>query len=395
MKKNTYLILGTFDLFHYGHYNLIAQASELYGEENIVIAIASDVWLKIRKKNNTWNESERMKMILFFFPEIRVIIEESETSFSSLKKIVMDYNITHIISGEDQYKGISSAVEKYGIKISGIIKKNRTPNVSSSLLKTFGNSYICNKDIVIKKDFILISENFKKRVFTDGEYFYKEYLETSAKPCIESMFLSGFLIENEFNERILKYKKIKGETISDFEVGKKIVDNFLDKLNLLKNIKMDFGRLTIKPPMKYVPSQIDFESDLTDGYLKIIKDFAKDIKYSELEISHGDLSEGNILINNDFEVNFIDFEDARITFKGFDLCNFIIYNVKNQEILDYIFLKTGENFESIYKKIVICSFNAYYWNVKISKITNQEWRKKRASNNLATLFNLLENKTLF
>ncbi len=36
------LIIGTFDFLHEGHTNLINEARDKFGEENLVIAVASD-----------------------------------------------------------------------------------------------------------------------------------------------------------------------------------------------------------------------------------------------------------------------------------------------------------------------------------------------------------------
>lgn len=64
MKKNV-LVYGTFDLFHYGHLNLLKKSKDLaikYGGK-LIVGVNSDRWAKEKGKKTIINEKQRVSIV--------------------------------------------------------------------------------------------------------------------------------------------------------------------------------------------------------------------------------------------------------------------------------------------------------------------------------------------
>lgn len=63
--KNNVLVYGTFDLFHYGHLQLLKKSKELADKMGgkLIVAASSDRWAKESGKNVIINENERIEII--------------------------------------------------------------------------------------------------------------------------------------------------------------------------------------------------------------------------------------------------------------------------------------------------------------------------------------------
>lgn len=124
---------GTFDYFHYGHYNLIKRAKQL--GDYIVVGVSSDKMCKEKGKAPILDENERMEIIsnLKFVDE--VILE------NNLSQKVLDvekYGIDVFVLGSDYREIFPKMPEFKQLKDLGckIVFLERTPDISTSQIKT-------------------------------------------------------------------------------------------------------------------------------------------------------------------------------------------------------------------------------------------------------------------
>lgn len=127
----TVIVYGTFDFFHYGHYNLFKQAKEL--GDYLIVGVSSDDLCKLKGKNPILNEQQRMEIISNIKFVDKVILE---TSFEQKIDDIDTYNVDIYCDGED-YKDVFPKTEVYN-KIKDKVKVvflKRTPNVSTTIIK--------------------------------------------------------------------------------------------------------------------------------------------------------------------------------------------------------------------------------------------------------------------
>lgn len=128
----TILTYGTFDLFHYGHYNLLKRASDL--GDYLIVGVSSDTMCREKGKEPVLPEEKRCEIVGNLRFVDKVVIEHD------MKQKVQDainYNADIFVLGDD-YKDIFPQMPEYdqliaiGCKVSFI---PRTPEVSTSSLK--------------------------------------------------------------------------------------------------------------------------------------------------------------------------------------------------------------------------------------------------------------------
>jgi glycerol-3-phosphate cytidylyltransferase len=96
MKSKTIITYGTFDTFHFGHWNLLKRASEL--GEKLIVGVSSDEFNSIKGKKcyHDYNTRKRIIESLRFVDGI--IKEENwEQKLSDIR----EYDVDVFIMGDD------------------------------------------------------------------------------------------------------------------------------------------------------------------------------------------------------------------------------------------------------------------------------------------------------
>ncbi|MFD0870484.1 Glycerol-3-phosphate cytidylyltransferase [Chlamydia abortus] len=120
---------GTFDLFHYGHINLLRRAKEL--GDHLTVGLSTDHFNKVKGKLSHFNYEERKQLLESIKYVDRIIPENSwEQKIEDIKK----YQIDLFVMGSD-WSGKFDILEKY-CKVRYL---PRTNDISSSLLKEIFN----------------------------------------------------------------------------------------------------------------------------------------------------------------------------------------------------------------------------------------------------------------
>ena len=123
---------GTFDCFHYGHYNLLKRAKDI--GDYLIVGVSSDFMCEKKGKIPMFDEKYRMEVVsnLRFVDE--VILEESmEQKVSDVIKKHVDV----FVLGDD-YKELFPKMKECNQLIElgcQIIFLERTPDISSSSLR--------------------------------------------------------------------------------------------------------------------------------------------------------------------------------------------------------------------------------------------------------------------
>ena len=130
MKK--IITYGTFDLFHYGHYNLLKRASEL-GDE-LYVGISSDDMCLDKGKVTFLDQAKRLEIVSSLSFVTQTFIEHNmHQKVDDCKK----YGIDVFVLGGD-YRDIFPKMKEYGELIEGgvqVVFFDRTPEISSTDLK--------------------------------------------------------------------------------------------------------------------------------------------------------------------------------------------------------------------------------------------------------------------
>lgn len=342
-NRNT-LVIGTFDMFHIGHYNLIKEAIAF--SEKVVVAVCSDNWLKMRKnKNPVQDQWTRISIIKYYFPDIVVDVEDSQSPFGDYNRLCLKHSINTIFSGHD-HKPSEETIKNY-LSISNLdfIYKSRTENISTTLIKdsnvdsgmlltdifiSVGESDALDFDI-LRKIALKHNANIEKiteHVIKINNFYIKQVANEKFKLENELFYNKYYnrLIFSTSNILLIKY--IDGILLSNFaninDAWSIVKDNLLIAINSFSNIN------NVRAPLRRASSftwdrkrimNLGFVSN--EEYNNILL-FSKKINSVECTIAHGDLNPKNIIIGKEF--NFIDFEFAKNTFKNFDFINFIVQN---------------------------------------------------------------------
>ena len=123
---------GTFDMFHYGHYNLLKRAREL--GDYLMVGVSSDEMCISKGKIPILNEKKRIEIISNLKFVDKVIVE------SNMQQKVSDAieNRINIFVLGDDYKNVFNKMKEYDELIKNGVKVvflERTPDVSTSDLK--------------------------------------------------------------------------------------------------------------------------------------------------------------------------------------------------------------------------------------------------------------------
>lgn len=125
MTKNSINVItyGTFDLFHYGHLELLKEAKS-YGDK-LILGLSTDEFNLIKGKKSFFNYEKR-KEYLTSIKYIDLIIPE--TSWAQKENDIKKYNIKYFIIGDDW-------TDKFNYLNCKVIYLPRTKHISSTEIK--------------------------------------------------------------------------------------------------------------------------------------------------------------------------------------------------------------------------------------------------------------------
>ena len=124
MKK--IITYGTFDLFHYGHLEILRRAREL--GDYLIVGLSTDEFNKEKGKISEFCYEKRKKML----EAIKYVDEViPETNWAQKVTDVHDHNIDIFVMGDD-WKGKFDFLKDYGVEV---VYLPRTPKISSSEIK--------------------------------------------------------------------------------------------------------------------------------------------------------------------------------------------------------------------------------------------------------------------
>lgn len=130
MKK--IITYGTFDLLHYGHYNLLKRAKSL--GDYLIVGVSSDEMCHEKNKRPYYDQITRMRMIADWRFVDEVILEKN-----MVQKVydVKNMGVSCFVLGSD-YKTVFPKMPEYQILLElgcEVIFLERTPYISTTQLK--------------------------------------------------------------------------------------------------------------------------------------------------------------------------------------------------------------------------------------------------------------------
>ncbi|MCB5277721.1 MAG: glycerol-3-phosphate cytidylyltransferase [Candidatus Cloacimonetes bacterium] len=119
------LTYGTFDLFHYGHMNLLMRARKL--GDYLVVALSTDEFNRIKGKESVMNYTER-KEILEAIRYVDLVIPEE--NWEQKTRDIQEHKIDIFVMGDD-WEGKFDYLKDY----CEVVYLPRTEIISSTMLK--------------------------------------------------------------------------------------------------------------------------------------------------------------------------------------------------------------------------------------------------------------------
>lgn len=131
MKK--ILTAGVFDYFHYGHLKLFEQAKNIENDAKLIIAVQEDKYIHQYKPNcEIFYSTETRKEII---KSIRFVDEV--ITYSHIDELILKADFDIFAVGADQnHQGFQKAIEYRINNNKKVVRLQRTPNISSSSIKT-------------------------------------------------------------------------------------------------------------------------------------------------------------------------------------------------------------------------------------------------------------------
>ena len=123
MKK--VITYGTFDLFHYGHINLLERAKKL--GDYLIVGLSTDEFNSLKGKTSKFNYEQRKKFLEAIKYVDEIIPEDNwEQKINDIK----EKNVDIFVMGND-WEGKFDYLKEY----CEVVYLPRTPRISSTLLK--------------------------------------------------------------------------------------------------------------------------------------------------------------------------------------------------------------------------------------------------------------------
>ena len=118
---------GTFDLLHYGHFNLLRRAKEL--GDYLIVVLSSDEFNLKEKNKKCYFTYEQRKMLLESIRFVDLVIPEN--NWEQKRTDVHEYYIDTFVMGDD-WRGKFDFLEEEGVKV---VYLPRTPEISTTQIK--------------------------------------------------------------------------------------------------------------------------------------------------------------------------------------------------------------------------------------------------------------------
>ena len=127
MKENKKVVLtyGTFDVFHYGHLQILKRAKAL--GDYLIVGVSTDQFNKIKGKTCTYPDHERMAIVEAIKYVDEVIPEEK---WDQKIRDVQDHKVDVFVMGDD-WAGKFDFLQDY----CDVVYLPRTKNISSTKVK--------------------------------------------------------------------------------------------------------------------------------------------------------------------------------------------------------------------------------------------------------------------
>lgn len=126
------LTYGTFDLFHYGHYNLLKRASEM--GDKLIVGVSSDEMCKAKGKVPLLSQEKRMEIVSSLKFVDTVILEEN---MAQKVTDVVKFHANVFLLGDD-YKDVFPKMPEYRQMLDcgcEVLFLPRTQDISTTELK--------------------------------------------------------------------------------------------------------------------------------------------------------------------------------------------------------------------------------------------------------------------
>lgn len=118
---------GTFDMFHYGHINLLRRAKAL--GDYLIVVVSSDEFNWKEKRKKCYFTYEQRKTMVEAIRYVDLVIPEE--SWQQKRKDMHDYQVDVFVMGDD-WKGKFDFLKEEGVEV---VYLPRTPDISSSKMK--------------------------------------------------------------------------------------------------------------------------------------------------------------------------------------------------------------------------------------------------------------------
>jgi thiamine kinase-like enzyme len=199
-----------------------------------------------------------------------------------------------------------------------LLRNKITPTSIDIISKGVSNfNYLINNKYVLKCSYDM---NFfslsKDKVDFQNKFNSQEDLTVD---IIDVDYINGFSL----TKYLPSFKMINPSTINYYQIIK-IVDT-MKKYKSLKDVKL--STFNYNETLNKYRLMLDPKDRL---YFKEIEE--NNLIYNELEISHLDLVDNNILFDKDNNIKIIDFEMVCLAFKNFDLVSLLSENNFNENI---------------------------------------------------------------
>lgn len=178
---------------------------------------------------------------------------------------------------------------------------------------------------------------------------------------IHSFLKDQFLYYNVKNGDAIK-KWIKGRDLKKDDLDEIVINRIIDQINLLHQTNLK--DLHIEEHNYFVfLDQTLLEEKHYQKYVELVKE----LKDKKDVLSHNDLNLKNILINEQKEIFFIDFEWARINYWWWDFANFIREVNLSKKLILLFCKKLNLPFLEMVKYLYICTNFAVQWSYKTTQ----------------------------
>lgn len=391
-KNSKVLLIGTFDLLHNGHFNLINKNLNIFEPSSVVIAVSSDDWNVKKGKFTIQTESERINALRKYFPLATICLEKSTSSFSYIPDLVIKYGIEYISLGEDQIQAIDkikNILSKNNLKVNFIVFK-RTKDISTTVLK---KTYDLTFDIVdipvdeINDKLHLNPWSKDRGVFEFEDFIYKFYHNESKLKILREIKFHKILnsnnpeaISNNGTIYGLRYGKIHGKTLNNVLIDINVIKSVSEELNNFKNSMVSEKHFSLIEEFLWNFDDAQKFLGLTKNEYEHVRQSAEKIKNRPYVLCHGDLNSRNIILNNG-KINFIDFEFAKYFIDVFDLASFTSHSNMESPLREEIFKINNIDHETYLSSMILFLFHdsmANYNNfLKFNILEKYNYSKKQ------------------